>query len=59
MDRKLRDRALVALGETVRHYRARNDRFERWLDERDRSKRQRTSERLASVGGRGEHQGQR
>jgi len=54
------DQALRELAGTVNHYRAQNDRFERWLNERDSAARDQQRARLSSVDGRGEHQaGQR
>ena len=42
------------LASVVTHYRSQNDRFEKWLNERDAAQRQRTTARLANVEGRGE-----
>ena len=53
------DQALRELGAVVQRYRERNDRFERWLNERDSTARGHQRTRLASVDGRGEHQGRR
>jgi hypothetical protein len=48
-NRNLPEKQAVSLATVVHRYRASNDRFERWLNERDAEQRQRQSERLGGI----------